>query len=183
MAFVHPAVTAALAAPFYRRETPPVIWLWGAFLTALPDIDFIGFRLGIPYPHPFGHRGFTHSLLFAAVVALLSASWLRRRWPGGFGSLALFFFLCTASHGILDGMTNGGLGVAYFFPLDNDRYFLPWRPIPVAPLSPRLIFSAWGWQVLKHEMIYIWIPTAFATALILAVRWRSVLGRGSDSVR
>jgi len=26
-------------------------------------------------------------------------------------------------------MTNGGLGVAYFSPFDNRRYFLPWPPI------------------------------------------------------
>ncbi|WP_262891174.1 metal-dependent hydrolase [Psychroserpens algicola] len=33
----------------------------------LPDIDVLGFRFGIDYMHPFGHRGFTHSIVFALV--------------------------------------------------------------------------------------------------------------------
>jgi hypothetical protein len=34
-------------------------------------------------------------------------------------------FLATAGHGLLDAMTNGGLGLAFFSPFDNHRYFLP----------------------------------------------------------
>ena len=39
-----------------------------------------------------------------------------RRGVPGVGSFALvtYFFLATASHGVLDAMTNGGLGVAFF---------------------------------------------------------------------
>lgn len=33
--------------------------------TILPDFDVISFKLGIAYEHPLGHRGFTHSILFA----------------------------------------------------------------------------------------------------------------------
>jgi inner membrane protein len=32
----------------------------------LPDLDVLTFNFGIPYSHPFGHRGFTHSIVFAA---------------------------------------------------------------------------------------------------------------------
>lgn len=32
-------------------------------------------------------------------------------------------------------LTDGGLGVAFFSPFDNKRYFLPWRPIRVSPIS------------------------------------------------
>jgi membrane-bound metal-dependent hydrolase YbcI (DUF457 family) len=47
-------------------------------LAMLPDLDVIGFRLGIPYEHMLGHRGFTHSLLFAAfsLSAEIGRSWL-----------------------------------------------------------------------------------------------------------
>src|SRR6185436_15539798 len=117
----------------YRKEVPISVLLWGALLTALPDIDFIGWQAGVPYGNWLGHRGFTHSLFFAAVMALLSASYFRKSAALKFTPLWIFFFLCGASHGLLDGMTNGGLGVAYFAPFDNSRYFLPWRPIPVAP--------------------------------------------------
>lgn len=33
--------------------------------TILPDFDVVSFKLGIAYKHPLGHRGFTHSILFA----------------------------------------------------------------------------------------------------------------------
>jgi inner membrane protein len=50
----------------------------------LPDIDSIGFHLGIPYSSFWGHRGITHSLTFAAILAVCVAvgfsSALRRRW-------------------------------------------------------------------------------------------------------
>jgi len=37
----------------------------------LPDADVIGFALGIHYGDLFGHRGLSHSLLFAAAWSLL----------------------------------------------------------------------------------------------------------------
>jgi hypothetical protein len=40
-----------------------------------------------------------------------------------------YFFVVTASHGALDAMTDGGLGIAFFAPFDNTRYFFPFRPI------------------------------------------------------
>jgi inner membrane protein len=45
----------------------------------------------------------------------------------------IFFFLLTASHGILDAFTNGGLVIALFSPFSNERYFFPWTPIEVSP--------------------------------------------------
>src|SRR5687768_9587087 len=57
----------------------PMAW-WSA-LSLLPDADVIGFALGIPYPHPWGHRGATHSLAFAIGVATLigcAALWRKR---------------------------------------------------------------------------------------------------------
>ncbi len=182
MAFTHPIAAVAIASPFYRKEVPISIWLWGAFLCALPDIDFIGYQFGVPYAHLFGHRGFTHSLVFAALVAALSAWYFRRGAGLKARALWVFFFLCAASHGLLDGMTNGGLGVAYFSPFSNERYFLPWRPIPVAPLSPRRIFSEWGLAVLTHELVWIWIPVLLFSVAVLALRWPR-LGRGTGSGR
>jgi inner membrane protein len=56
-------------------------------------------------------------------------------------TLFTYLFLATASHGVLDAMTDGGLGVAFFSPFDNRRYFLPWRPIVVSPISIARFFS------------------------------------------
>ncbi len=51
----------------WRRK--PGFWLATILLSVLPDIDVIGFKLGVHYGDLWGHRGLTHSLLFAAVIA------------------------------------------------------------------------------------------------------------------
>ena len=73
--------------------------------------------------------------------------------------LWLYLFLATISHGLLDAMTGGGLGVAFFAPFVNTRYFFPFRPIRVSPIGSSF-FSARGFTVLESEIIWIWIPSA-----------------------
>ena len=62
----------------------------------------------------------------------------------------LFLFVSTLSHGLLDMLTNGGLGVALFVPMSNERYFFPWRPITVSPIGLSRFVSAWGLRVLRN---------------------------------
>ncbi len=139
---------------------------YGAVCSMVPDLDVLGFGLGIKYGDPLGHRGFTHSLFFAAVFAALVLLALfhkpadRARWP----AVWLYLFLATTSHGLLDAMTDGGLGVAFFAPFDNARFFLPWQPIAVSPIGARF-FSAHGASVVVSEIVWVWLPSA---ALVLA---------------
>src|SRR5262245_28620395 len=107
------------------------LWMLGAVCSMLPDLDVVGFALGLRYGDLLGHRGLTHSLLFAAAVAALGVEVAR---PRDRAAAWWFLFACTASHGILDAATDGGLGVAFFSPFSNERYFWPWRPIRVAPI-------------------------------------------------
>jgi inner membrane protein len=74
--------------------------------------------------------------------------------------LWFYFFLATASHGLLDAMTDGGLGVAFFSPFATTRYFLPWRPILVSPIGVTRFFSPRGLAVLRGEIFWIWLPAA-----------------------
>jgi inner membrane protein len=73
--------------------------------------------------------------------------------------LYLTFFAATASHGILDAFTTGGLGVAFFAPFWDERYFFPWKVIKVSPISVTRFFSSKGIQVLKSEFAWVWIPS------------------------
>jgi len=145
--FSHPAVALALRVP--RR-----IAVAAVVLTILPDADVAGFAFGIRYGSTFGHRGFTHSILFAAVAAAVATLILRadRR------AFALLF-ICAISHGVLDAMTTGGRGIAFFSPFSNQRYFLPWRPIRVSPIGGIDV------RVLMSELRWIWLP-AIALAAI-----------------
>ena len=123
-----------------------------SILSMLPDLDVIAFRLGIPYAAPFGHRGASHSLCAALLVgaaAGILALGLRLS-PIRTG---LLVFAVVASHGLLDALTDGGLGAALLCPYSKHRYFAPWRPIPVAPIGRR-IFSHWGMRVMLTELIW-----------------------------
>ena len=133
--------------------------MYSILLTILPDADVIGFGLGIQYEDMLGHRGFSHSIVFALLVSFLIAKF-RLKYTGKYlyqGVIVLF--LSTISHGILDGFTNGGLGVGYFIPFDSTRYFFPFTPIEVSPIGIRSFLSMRGLEVLWSEAKLVWIPS------------------------
>jgi inner membrane protein len=150
----HPA--AALLKSCFPRVPARAVPL-GALLTILPDADVAAFALGIPYEHMLGHRGLTHSIAFALVTALLGTLALRVR-PHAEPTFA-FLLLCALSHPLLDALTNGGLGVAFFAPFSNHRYFSPWTPIQVSPIGAGF-FSARGLVTVKSELLWVWLPLA-----------------------
>ena len=162
-AFGHAAVAYALG----KTMMPPIpswrLWTLTLGCCFLPDVDIIGFIVGIPYEHVLGHRGITHSISFALLVGLVvpkmavpTLSWR----SGSYRFLVLYFFLVTLSHGLLDAMTNGGLGIAFFAPFDSTRYFFSWRPLTVSPIGVTQFFSAWGFGVLLSELQWVGIPVA-----------------------
>jgi inner membrane protein len=160
----HALVAVALGVAFGARRVSAGTVVAGAVCSVLPDLDVIGFDFGIRYGDVLGHRGISHSLLFALGLSLVvtfagPVSGRRRAWA------CLYLFFATASHGLLDAMANGGLGVAFFAPFVKQRYFLPFRPIVVSPLSAGGFFSARGLRVLKSEAYWVWLP-AIAFALV-----------------
>lgn len=176
----HAVAALGIGAAFYEPSLPKRAWILGAACSTLPDIDVIGFRLGLHYEDFWGHRGFTHSLLFAAVLATLAVLVAFRNTASGERRLLWFYlFLATASHGLLDAMTNGGLGVAFFSPFDSTRYFLPWRPILVSPIGVTRFFSSRGREILRNELLWIWLPAALLTSLIF-LRRRYGAGQTSE---
>lgn len=156
----HPAI--ALLKTWFPRLSWRIALL-GAVLSILPDLDTIGFAHGVPYGSTFGHRGFTHSIVFALITATLGSLIARTR------AAFPFLFLCAISHPVFDAFTDGGLGVAFFSPFSNTRYFFPWRPIRVSPIGPRL-FNARGLATLKSEVLWVWIPCVAAAVLRAGLR-------------
>lgn len=168
----HPAIPVALGLGLGRRAASGPLVAAGVVASMLPDADAIGFRLGVPYAAALGHRGFTHSLAFAAAVALVGASLARplrsRRLP----ALA-FLFVSAASHGALDAFTSGGLGVAFLWPFSAERWFAPARPILVAPIGLARMLSPRGAAVLGSELRWVWAPAALAGAALAGIRARA----------
>src|ERR1043166_5003991 len=108
-----------------------------------------------------------------AVVPGLAAAWAYARAAGPAPDrrwLGLYFALVLASHGLLDALTNGGPGIAFFSPFSNTRYFFPFRPIEVSPISVGGIFNARGLRILASELRWVWLPAGLLAACGLLVR-------------
>ncbi|MBK0054919.1 metal-dependent hydrolase [Stenotrophomonas sp. S39] len=185
----HAAVPLALWCAADRGRIPPRLLAAGVIAAMLPDADVLAFALHIPYADAFGHRGASHSLLFACVLAAFAASLAffgsRRPWSAvlcqprlasttarstaaSTAQAAAFVFVCAASHPLLDAMTSGGLGVALAWPWSEHRFFAPWRPIRVSPFAPQF-FSARGLATLLSELRWVWLPLATAV-----VAWKLI---------
>ncbi|MEN8261808.1 MAG: metal-dependent hydrolase, partial [Pseudomonadota bacterium] len=137
----------------------------GIAVSVLPDVDVIAFHLGIPYSSEFGHRGFSHSLMFAAMVALAGAAF-HRPMSATSSNAFLFLFFSAASHGILDAFTNGGLGIAFLWPFSDERYFAWARVIEVSPIGLSSFLSAQGAAAFISELYWVWLPCAVGGGLL-----------------
>ncbi len=159
--FGHAIVAFAFGKSFSKTLFNGKFLVLGIMCAILPDADVIGFSFGIEYGSFWGHRGFSHSLLFSLFLGIfVTAVFYKKELVTKKGTvLILFFFLCTASHAILDALTTGGLGVAFFSPFNTSRYFFPWRPIQVSPIGVERFFSERGLKVLSSELIWIGIPS------------------------
>lgn len=162
----HTAVPLALRAVAERRILSNRLLAAAMIASVLPDADVAAFRVGIPYGHTFGHRGFFHSVSFAVVLGLLGClAW--RRLAASRAVAFLVLFVSTVSHGLLDAATDGGLGVAFLSPFSNQRFFLPWHPINVSPLNLSAFASAQGVAVLQSELLWVWFPCLLVAGVLL----------------
>jgi len=169
--FTHAVAAVALGAALLPRGTGPRPWFLGMVCAVLPDIDVVSFAFGVPYSAMFGHRGLSHSILFALLLSTLVTALAFRagQWTGERPRIWVFFFAATTSHGILDAFTNGGLGIAFFAPFSATRYFFPVTPIEVSPIVHGF-FSERGVRVLASEMVWVWAPALVLVAVCIGVR-------------
>ena len=164
----HPAVPLAIGLALGSRVIPRRLLEFGVIASILPDADVAAFRFGIPYGNVFGHRGFTHSIFFAVLVGMMFArfSKIGRAQPWTVFSFTAF---AAISHGLLDALTNGGLGVGFFTPFSSQRYFFPADWIEVSPIGAGF-FSARGLAVLRSELLVVWLPCLALGVLGFALR-------------
>jgi inner membrane protein len=168
--FSHAVFASAIGNASGLKELGSRFWILTAVCSVLPDLDVIAFPLGISYSSPLGHRGFTHSIIFAVAIGLLVTAIFFPKAAVPKWKLTLYFGAVTLSHPLLDTLTDGGLGVALLSPFSNYRFFFPWRPVEVSPIGTGF-FSERGVAVILSELVYIWIPAAvFVAASWLARR-------------
>src|SRR5436853_7358333 len=101
-AFSHAFVAIALGKTYTGASMAWRFWVLSAFCAVVPDVDVVGFAFGIHYGDMLGHRGLTHSLAFAFVLAVVVVALAFkdvRRWTRGWWALVAYFFVVTASDG------------------------------------------------------------------------------------
>jgi len=164
----HVAVGMAASRVYHDGRSPG--WrsmiAWSA-LSLLPDADVVGFSMGVEYGDPWGHRGATHSFTMAVAVGLIVAGVAASR-ARSFRRTAVIASALVASHGLLDSLTDGGLGAALLWPFSLVRYFAPWQPIPVAPIG-LAFFTPFGATIALIEL------ALFSPLFLFAFdRWKSL---------
>jgi len=171
-AITHFIVGASLALPALRsKPIVRVISGWAipvsaGLMAVAPDLDTYAMRaFQLPRGTIYAHRGVFHSAAFlTAASALLALSFVRRPWRS-WAALSLMWAGCAITHPLLDMLTDGGSGVMLLYPLTAHRYFFPWRPIHVSPLSIVQFFGRAGY-ILKSEA-----PFSAAALVIGAFGW------------
>lgn len=178
----HAMVAVTLGSLVAPRNLLRPFLIIGATCAVVPDIDAIG--------RPFygaagdvqalgGHRGFTHSITFAALLGVVASSVtvIDRGWTGQRVRFGVFVAIATALHGVLDLFTSIGAITS-----------------PVQFLSP---FSTQGYAISRHpitgpfsELFLCLLPLIGVTCAIWYARgipwprWRSkaIIGLGLDRV-
>ena len=114
-AFSHAFVAGRLAAPMPSTICPGTSGSCPSRALFCPMLTSLGLLLGLPTTAP-GGIGDCHT---RSALPLSSVyAWYRWLFVSGWSSWAwwshvLYFFVVTASHGVLDAMTDGGRGIAF----------------------------------------------------------------------
>lgn len=119
----HGLVGASIVAAMYPRRRAQRLLLAlfvGALVANAADLDFL---LVFALHSKAWHRGFSHSIIFALLVCLLSALSVGKRHMRE----ALAYGLAFASHGVLDYLTTKeGGAVELLWPFSTERLMLGW---------------------------------------------------------
>ncbi len=95
----------------------------GAAIATLPDLDIIALPFLDPLERLSMHRGFSHSILFSLLLAIILAYLFRRMKFSKdikFFQLAVFSWLTLITHMLLDGFTS--YGTLLFLPFSDIRF-------------------------------------------------------------
>jgi len=90
--FGHALASVAIGTSFSKSLKSIQFWLLGVLCAIFPDADVIGFKFGIKYENFFGHRGFTHSFVFALVFGFIIA-WIFYRKNFFFVVCGIFYIV------------------------------------------------------------------------------------------
>lgn len=162
-AFAHAAVALTRGAARVPKELDRRLLVATIACATWQDLDYISVAFEVRPHEVLGHRGATHSIFVAiAIAAILAFAFFRRQF------LRVFAFLAAAgaSHGILDAMTAGDLGVAFFWPVTPARFHFPFALVASCPVGVNEWLGPWGLLTIVNEGLYVIIPIALVVSLV-----------------
>lgn len=162
--YTHAVIGLGLARMYATRPMSWAYWGLAALLPIIPDIDVFSTAA---YGDPLGHRGITHSLVFALVLGTLTAGATFRRFRVNWWSLAALFCVIIASHGLLDALTKGGADIPFFWPL-GDRYG-NWGVLPVSDIAFDLPDPRYS-RAIRSELLWVWLPMSLVVGIVIVYR-------------
>ena len=119
----HIALGACVGELFFEKGFGKKAMLWGALAQSIPDIDFVS-SLWMNTPESLlAHRGFTHSLVFAALIIpvfSMLANKIHKPHNITFLRWILFFTTSVLLHLFIDAFNNYGIG--WFEPFTDKRF-------------------------------------------------------------
>jgi inner membrane protein len=165
--YTHAVVGLGLARLYATKPMPWTYWGLAAILPIVPDFDVFS---SAAYGTWLGHRGFTHSLVFALLLSIVVAGATSRWFRSNWWSLSILFFAIIASHGFLDAITRGGENIPFFWPF-GDRYG-NWGLIPVSDIALELPDPRHS-RAIRGELLWVLLPTGLLVGLVAAYRrWK-----------
>lgn len=119
----HIALGACIGEAFFEKGFGKKAMIWGALAQSIPDIDFVS-SLWMNTPESLlAHRGFTHSLVFTAMIIpifSLLANSIHKPHNISFLKWVYFFSTSILLHLFIDAFNNYGIG--WFEPFSHHRY-------------------------------------------------------------
>src|SRR5438128_11272848 len=88
--FSHAIAAVAIGGVAAGGRSRATLWALGAICAIVPDLDVVSSFFGFPYGHMLGHRGLSHSLFFAAVLAWVVTAIVRRKLPASPSAMRLW---------------------------------------------------------------------------------------------
>ena len=180
--FGHALAGLAISGAFTKGRPPRRLWAVALACAIAPDLDWFTGFLQLPAGNSFTHRGLSHSLLAAMLVATLAMLVGFRpqlRSPGAWAGLAC----ADGAHGRRDACALGGTGVSFLWPLSDARFVCIWQPIFVSPIPLSGKLLDWLLFSLGTELVWIGVPACLVFATPHALRWLRLRWRRSEGLQ
>ncbi|GLH72793.1 hydrolase [Geothrix limicola] len=177
--FGHALAGLAISAATTQSRPPRRTWALAMACAVAPDLDWFTDFLGFADHSSLSHRGLSHSLLAAlliAAAAMLLGFRDQLRSPRHWACMLMAAF----SHGLLDACTFGGTGVAFLLPFSAARFVCVWQPIFVSPIPLSGKLLDWLLFSLGTELVWIGIPAALIFAAPRLIQWARLRWQGSE---